>query len=395
MEVGFNALFLNNPGVGSGVYSSNLLKGLGQIDRKNRYRIFAPAKAMPLPSMLSANFSISRGFRLPEINRLINKILWEQTFCLRAAKAGLDVFHHPYFTSSFGLTTRTVVTIHDMAHRHFPAYLGGPWRRLYFRYLERAVKRADWIITDSRFSKLEIRRFLGLPDSRIAVIPLAAGPEFGPVVDRIFQEEIRSRYSLPEKFILYLGGFDIRKNVDNLIRAFALLEKERRAGYKLVLAGRLPSPPSSRASKTRLNPAPSPRRSVREWRLGNDVCFPGYISSEDLAAVYSLAALFVYPSLCEGFGLPLLEAMACGAPVVASSASSIPEIVDRTDLLFDPRDPEDMARKIEGMLFDRELGQTVGRWSLERAAMFSWPKAAQATLQVYEDACSNCSSKES
>jgi len=185
---------------------------------------------------------------------------------------------------------------------------------------------------------------------------------------------IRQKYALPERYLLYLGGFDQRKNVYTVLRAFALLSNKQRQA-KLVIAGKLPGRDSPLF--------PDPRHLVRELELEESVIFTGWVAEEDKPALLSGAAAFVFPSLYEGFGLPALEAMACGIPVVASNRSSLPEVVGEGGILVEPTDVEALAEAMEVLLADDALRAELRQRALAQAAKFSWKQTALETLAVY------------
>jgi glycosyltransferase involved in cell wall biosynthesis len=329
---------------------------------------------------LPANMLTSHGSVFPLPNELFKEIFREQRLHLGLKKHKIDVCHIPYYASGFSPRTKNVVTIHDVAPYQFPVYKGGFFRRMYHAYTSHTVKKADFFITDSQYSKGEIVKFTGLPREKIGVIPLAVDESFRPIVNVDQLESCRRKYNLPRRFILYVGGFDIRKNVENLLRAFTSLKEEDKMQYELVLGGNIPA----NKKLIKRGAVTDVLRLIKELEISGDVLMPGFIDENDLPAVYSLAGLFVFPSLYEGFGLPVLEALSCGTPVVASGSSSIPEIIDREELLFDPKNEGDIREKMRWMLEDRSSRKVFSLWGIERAKVFSWEKTAEKTLQVYE-----------
>ncbi|MBC8248346.1 MAG: glycosyltransferase family 4 protein, partial [Anaerolineales bacterium] len=245
-----------------------------------------------------------------------------------------------------------------------------------------AARKAEAIITVSQASKRDIVRYLRIPPDRIHVTYEAAGEAFQPVEDEACPEPsrraqlagIRQKYDLPKRYLLYLGGFDQRKNIPTLLRAFALLVNKQQQA-RLVIAGRLPG---------RDNPLfPDPCRLVRELEVEEKVIFTGWVAEEDKPALLSGATAFVFPSLYEGFGLPPLEAMACGAPVIASNRSSLPEVVGEGGILVGPTDAEALAEAMEVLLMDDILRVELRTRALAQAARFSWRQTALETLVVY------------
>ena len=358
MRIGVNAFFLERPETGSGQYTRHLLEALAKVEPANEYILFGPA-------IRDSRFAI----------RNLHKLWFEQVSFPRACR-GLDLAHVPYFASPLFPTTPTVVTIHDLIPLILPAYRGSLLVRAYTRLVAAAARRADAVIADSQASKRDIVRLLGIPSHRVHVVYLAADEKFGPVKDAALMEAVRRKYGLPDRYILYLGGFDCRKNVATLLQAFAHLR--RPADLKLAIAGKLPE---------RDTPFfPHPRRLAEELGLEERVAFIGWVAEEDKPALYTGAVAFVFPSLYEGFGLPVLEAMACGTPVVASDRASLPEVVGQGGLLVDPTDVDDLAAAMERLLTDEGLRAELGERALAQAAKFRWEKTARETLAVYRKA---------
>lgn len=376
MRVGINALFLGRPGTGSGQYTRNLLEALAKAYPTNEYLLFNPG---PAPSVSNIQYPIS--------NRA--KLWFEQVSFPRACRH-LHLAHVPYFASPLFPTVPTVVTVHDLIPLILPAYRGSLLVRLYTRLVAAAARKAEAIITVSQASQRDIVRYLHIPPERIHVTYEAAGEAFQPVEDEACPEPsrrtqlaaIRQKYALPERYLLYLGGFDQRKNLSALLRAFALLVNRQQhcvlslsKEARLVIAGKLPGRDSPLF--------PDPRRLVEELGLEERVVFTGWVAEEDKPALLSGATAFVFPSLYEGFGLPPLEAMACGAPVIASNSSSLPEVVGEGGILVEPTDVEALAEAMEALLADDALRADLRQRALAQAARFSWRQTALETLAVY------------
>jgi glycosyltransferase involved in cell wall biosynthesis len=237
----------------------------------------------------------------------------------------------------------------------------------------RSLARAAHIITDSEFSRRDIAHHYGVGLDRISAIPLAARDDLRPTSpDRT--REVLSRYGLEPGFVLALGRLNRRKNLDRLIRACALLRSSGTADPRLVIAGK-----SDFGAARMLEPA-------RARSATGAVRWVGLLPDEDLAAFYSGSAAFAYPSLFEGFGLPVLEAMACGAPVIASARAALPELVGDAGLLIDPEDVEALAAALARLLLDRGLAEDLGRRARERSRRYSWSETARRTAGVYRAA---------
>ena len=361
MRVGINALFLGLPGTGSGQYTSHLLEALAKVEPANEYLLFGPA---PAPPTSNTQYPISN----------LAKLWFEQmAFPLACRRAGIDLAHVPYFASPFFPTAPIVVTVHDLIPLILPAYRGSLLVRLYTRLVAAAARKAEAVITVSQASARDLVRHLRIPPERVHVTYEAAGEAFQPVENEAQLAAVGQKYALPKRYLLYLGGFDQRKNVSTVLRGFTLLVNKQQT--QLVIAGKLPE---------RDTPLfPDPRLLVRELGLEERVIFTGWVSEEDKSGLLSGAMVFLFPSLYEGFGLPALEAMACGTPVIASNRSSLPEVVGEGGILVEPTDVESLAEAMEALLTDDALRAELRQQALVQAAKFSWEKTALGTLAVY------------
>jgi glycosyltransferase involved in cell wall biosynthesis len=295
-------------------------------------------------------------------------------FPLACRRLGVDLAHVPYFASPLFSAVPTVVTVHDLIPLILPAYRGSPLVRLYTRLVAAAARKAEAIITVSQASRQDIVRYLHISPERVHVTYEAAGEAFQPVKNEDQRTAIRQKYALPERYLLYLGGFDQRKNLSALLRAFALLVN-RQQRPRLVIAGQVPARESPMF--------PDPRRLVRELGVEERVIFTGWVPEEDKPPLYSGATAFVFPSLYEGFGLPAAEALACGTPVIASNRSSLPEVVGEGGILVEPTDAEALAEAMKVLLVDDALRAELRQSALVQAAKFSWKQTALETLAVY------------
>lgn len=285
--------------------------------------------------------------------------------------------HVPYFASPVSPPVRTVVTIHDLIPMILPLYRGSLLVQIYTQLVASAARRADAVIADSECSQHDIIARLGIGAERVHTIYLAADARFKPIDDPAQMATVRARFDLPEKFLLYLGGYDQRKNIRTIIEAFSLLPELYEEGYRLVLGG------VSRGAGSDL--FPDPRKIVSRIGLNEDaVRFLGWVREEDKPALYASATLFLFPSLYEGFGLPPLEAMACGTPVISSNAASLPEIVGDAAMLVEPEGAVAWAESIRAVLNDAALLARLRERGVAQAKKFSWERAARETLAVYE-----------
>lgn len=267
---------------------------------------------------------------------------------------------------------------HELIPLILPAYRGSTLVRLYTKLVAAGARRATAIVTDSYSSKRDITDLLSIPPDRVHVVHLAANEMFRPAQDAKKLNAVRRRYGLREEYILYLGGFDQRKNVKTLLSAFALVDEGLRAKAKLVIAGDLPS---------RNTPfSPDPRSIVTRLGLQDTVSLIGWVPEKDKPALYSGASLFVFPSLYEGFGLPPLEAMACGTAVIASNSSSLPEIGGDGAAFIDPLDADGLAGAMTALMEDEGRRRELAAKGLEQAQLFSWQKTVAETMAVFRSA---------
>jgi glycosyltransferase involved in cell wall biosynthesis len=306
-----------------------------------------------------------------------HRVLWEQTVLPRLLNRDrIDVFFSPAFILPMRWHGVGVVTVHDLNFEVSPETIH-PVRRAYLRRItRRSVHRARKVIAISRSTASDITRLYGVPAEKVAVIPYGLDAIFTPENAHTLEPMVRLCYSLPERFLLFVGTLEPRKNLPRLLDAYALA-RQRAELPPLVLVG-----------------APGwqhERISAQAVRLGIRECLvlAGYIPREHLPGVYAAASALLYPSLYEGFGLPPLEAMGCGTPVLASSTSAMPEVVGDAGILADPYSAQAIAEGILRVTQDEPLRRQLVEHALERAKQFRWESAAQSTLRVLEDAYSS------
>jgi glycosyltransferase involved in cell wall biosynthesis len=381
VRIGINAFYLGAVTTGSGQYINHLIRQLARLGGESEYVLVKNTEYR------MQNTCILHPVSTPfdSISENLAKLWFEQVSFPRACRRqGVEIAHVPYFASPLFPTTPTVVTVHDLIPMLLPAYRGSMLVRLYTLLVAIAAKRADIVLTDSQASKWDIVHLLDIPSERVRVIYLAADDIYQPILDDRRLSATCQKYGLPESYLLYLGGFDQRKNVPTLLKAFAQLAKDSRAF--LVVAGRLPEYGLDLAIQAeRSDFFPDPRLIVQELGIEERVVFTGWVPEEDKPALYSGARALVFPSLYEGFGLPPLEALACGTPVIASNRGSLPEIVGDGGLLLEPDDVEGLAGAMEKLLNDESLWGDLREKGLAHAARFSWEKTARETLAVYQE----------
>lgn len=377
MHVAVNGWFWNRPDTGSGQYVRRLLEAFARAAPGLRVTLVVPRGwPVDLPGDAVSVLAVD----LPGSGHRAKLRFEQRIFPAEAGRAGADLAHVPYWGGPLRSPLPVAVTIHDLIPLVLPAYRGGLLARLYTGLVAASARGAQAVITDSEASRADILRHLRLPPERVHAIHLAAGPQHSPRPDGPPDTAIREKYGLPDTFALYLGGYDMRKNVETLLRAYATVREGTADQFPLVLAGRLPEKRTPRFSDV--------RGLVEQLALGDIVRPIGWVDEEDAPTLYRMASCFVYPSRYEGFGLPVLEAMACGTPVVAANTTSIPEIVGEAGFLVQPDDVRGMAGAILAVLLQDDLARSLREKGLARAAQFSWERTAAQTLAVYERALS-------
>lgn len=310
----------------------------------------------------------------------LDKVWFEQVAFPRACRHwGADVAHVPYWGSPSRPAVPTAVTIHDLIPLLLPAYRGGAMVRLYTRLVSASARRAAIVLTDSLASKRDIEDQLALLPEKVRCVYLAAGEHLSPEPSPD-DEDIRRHYDLPNRYVLYLAGHDVRKNVAALVEAFAIVAQAH-DGVTLVIGGKPPQKDHP------LFFDPRPLATVLE--IEQDVQFIGYVDEAHKPALLRGAACAVFPSRYEGFGLPVLEALACGTPMVASNSSSLPELLGDAGFAIDPDDVNALAGAILACLVDEPLAAELRRRGPEQAAQFSWKQTAQQTLAAYAEMVSS------
>ena len=379
MRLGINGFFWSQETTGSGQYTRHLVRGLVRMPEGPEGLLLNARGGESASETLASGSRIRERFLSPpgHLSENLSKLWFEQISFPRACLAEqLDVAHVPYFAPPLRASTPVVVTIHDLIPLVLPAYRGSTLVRLYTRLVAAGATRAAAIVTDSRASKRDITGRLRIPEDRVHVVYLAADEMYQPVEDVLTLSRIRQKYGLPGQYVLYLGGFDRRKNLTSLLSAFGRAKAALRAGVHLVIAGHLPEENSAFF--------PDPRLIVQLLGMEDRVSFIGWVPEEDKPALYSGASLFVFPSLYEGFGLPPLEAMACGTAVITSNHSSLREIGDGAALLVDPEDVDAIARAITILMEDEVQRKELAAKGLMKSRQFSWQRTVTETMAVYE-----------
>ncbi|WP_129626364.1 glycosyltransferase family 4 protein [Candidatus Oscillochloris fontis] len=365
MRIGIDARCIGDHFPGIGRYITSLIHTLGHLDHGHQLAIFYN----PLPPAMRYHLTTLPGVTFVALRSSPFSPRQQIELPLRIRQLGLDLFHAPYFVRPYlGQICPSVTTIYDLLGRHFPHQLTWRGRLLYRVLLGLAVQHSTMLISISEATRYDLHQHYRIAPERIAVTPLAAGSRFCPQPAEVCAE-VRRRYNLPDQYVLYLGSNKPHKNLERLVRAWAAVDHP---ASTLVLAGHHdPHHPEL----DRLLAA----QATRILRVPN-------VADADLPALYSAATCFAFVSTYEGFGLPPLEALACGTPVLCSNTSSMPEVVGNAALLVNPWDVGAMTRGLTDLLDQSALREDLRRRGLARAAQFSWQRTAEQTLAVYEHA---------
>ncbi|MCZ7571825.1 MAG: glycosyltransferase family 4 protein [Ardenticatenaceae bacterium] len=385
MRVALNAHFWGRETTGSGQYLHRLVAafqaGHPELDLLLIGDAAAAARHSQTPVPLDLKWQTApTPFDRSSPN--LAKVWFEQIAFPRVARGvRADLIHVPYFAPPlFKLkgnhTNRSsipvVATVHDLIPLLLPEYRG-PWPvRGYSQLVARAARRTDLVLTDSQSSCRDARRLLALPPARVRTVYLGVDEHYRPQPPAEINR-LRRKLRLPETFVLYLGGFDVRKRVPQLLAAAA----RSQIAWPLVIAGQLPIEDTAFT--------PDPRRIATGLNLGERVHFVGWVPETDKPALFSAATLFVFPSRYEGFGLPVLEALACGTPTVTTTAASLPELVDDAAWTVAPADVTALAAAIDTLMHDGERRARLTARGPAQAARFTWQRCASETARAYAD----------
>ncbi len=367
MRIAIDARKLRDFGIGT--YIRNILMELSRLDRTTEYVVLCRPDDLDTGDVLGTNFrmvpeaaptySVSEQFKIP----------------LALERERVRMVHEPHYVLPPLVRCRSVVTIHDCIHLMFPQYLPGRLAYVYAKgSMWSAARKANRILTVSEASKRDILRFFGVPPEKVAVIYNAIDERFLAPPNTAHMDLVRQRYQLDHPFVLYVGNIKPHKNIPRLIDAFGRVRARGCADdLKLVIVG------------DDISKYPALRQTVHKHKLDKHVRFFGFQPAETLAAFYRLARVFVFPSLYEGFGLPPLEAMACGTPVVTSNVSSLPEVAGGGALLVDPYDAESITTGICQALTDEPRRADLIARGRDRARSFSWAQSVRRIHGIYMD----------
>ena len=367
MRIAIDARKLRDFGIGT--YVRNVLRHLSRIDRDTDYVLLCRDRDLGIAAELGDNFrAVAESSPAYSIREQ-----WAVPMDLR--RLGADLFHAPHYVLPPLTPCRSIVTIHDCIHLRFPQYL--PHHRLGYAYARSALwiaaHRSARVLTVSEASKRDILRYFSVPPAKIDVIYNAIDEQFGQAPSEEDVSRVRERYQLNDPFILYTGNIKPHKNLERLIEAFHLLRKDGLEHVKLLIIG------------DEISKYATLRRAVHHYKLHKHVRFFGFVPDTTLAVLYRLAAVFVFPSLYEGFGLPPLEAMASGTPVITSNVSSLPEVVGDAALVIDPYDPAAITHAMRRVLTEPALRDDLRTRGLARVQEFSWERSVRRIREIYAE----------
>lgn len=375
MRIGIDARFYTPQFTGIGRYVYELVHGLLKIDKKNEYVVFLNApyfeEFSPPNARVKKVLADAPHYSLKE----------QLNFWRTLENEKLDLMHFTHFNAPLLYRRPSIVTIHDLTLTMFPGkkMRSLPRRLAYHLTVSSIVRRARRVIAVSENTKQDLEKFLHTSAAKISVIYEGVNEAFSPITEVKILDALRHRYDLTKPYILYTGVWRSHKNLVNLIRAFKILKTRHSFDGHLVLTGKA-------------DPwYPEVRETIQSEGLAHDVKLLGLIPEKDLPALYSAATCFAFPSLYEGFGLPILEAFACGTPVCAARSSSLPEVAGEGNaLFFDPYDVEDIASQLALLTADTEKSKTLREklrtHGLKRVKDFSWETMCKQTLAEYERA---------
>jgi glycosyltransferase involved in cell wall biosynthesis len=368
MKIGIDVRVLERKMTGVGRYLLNILKNLPECDNQNDYFLFSYGK-LPryekerIKSIPTLKFAPQGIFQKTISPFWLNFVLPR---CLEKYK--IDLFFSPnHFLPIRKIKPKSIIVIHDVFHK-----IDRNFHPLYYRkyadfLLKRAVKNSELIIAVSESSKRDIVRFYNVPEEKIKVIYEAAEDAFQPRdLSEIEKRKLREKYNLPEKFILYIGVLEERKNIEGIIKIADLIKDKTET--PIFLFGRI---------------GYKGNQYIKEIKKRRNIHYKGFVENQDLPYIYNLATIFLFPSFYEGFGLPVLEAMQSGVPVLTSNISSLPEIVGEAGLMHEPRDFENFAKDIIKLLEDRNFYDKMKNKGLEQAKKFSWKKTTIEVVDLF------------
>lgn len=365
MRIGIDLHTLTNFKQGTHTYTMNIVRELLAMDRDNEYVMYITKKNEGIRDVFSQpNVAFHHVFPHQRLIRI------PVSLPLRLAYDRIDVFHCQYMAPLTAVTP-FVVMMHDVIHEYMPEFYPKGLCMMMRILYPLSVKRAKHVLTVSESSKRDIMKYYNVPEEKITVTYDAVSDDFRPIDDRAAIDAVKARYGIRGGYVFYVGRLEPRKNLATLIRAYHQMKRKAVCDHKLVIAGMKYYQYDLLFSL------------VMELGLGDNVIFPGHVEDHDLPLLMNGATVFAYPTFAEGFGIPPLEAMACGTPVVTSNTSSLPEVVGDAGLMVDPHSVNELASALERLISDESLRHTLSQRGLEQAKLFRWDDSARKTLEVF------------
>jgi glycosyltransferase involved in cell wall biosynthesis len=355
---------------GNESYATNLIEALAEIDQTNLYTLYVTKReAVERFSNRWPNFSVRSTLPHTPLIRI------PLTLSAELRRSPVDVLHVQFTAPPFS-PCPVVVSIHDLSFEHLPNTFTWRSRKQLRITVRRTARQASQVIALSEYARSDIVNTYQVSPDKISVIPLSAGDHFRPITDEEELQRVRQTYGIEGEYMLSVGAIQPRKNLGRLVAAYSHLRGAKSEGKlpKLVLAGKC----AWLYDET--------LRAIKELKLSDSIVLTGYVPESDLPALYSGALCFIYPSYFEGFGLPPLEAMQCGVPVIVGDRTSLPEVVGDAGVLVDPFDVKALAAAIEKVVSDSTLRAKLSLQGLARAKLFDWRETARQTLAVYRKA---------
>ena len=348
-------------------YIYNLVSHLLSMDSSNDYTLFNSFRGF------YGDKNIDRKFIYRFSGRLSVLLLETLSFPVELIMGPVDLFHGPCFFVPSCLRCKSIVTIHDLMPFRHPEFSEAKWIVHFKKNIDLSIRRADAIISGSNATKVDLMEYLDVPEEKIVVIYHGVSPAFRPVTDRAHIEEIKAKYGIGgQPYLLFVGNIEPKKNIETLIHAYVQLRNETIYQFPLLIVGKK----SEHFYKV--------WEVVKKLHVEKEVLFTDGVNDDELPSLYSGAELFVFPSLFEGFGIPVIEAMACGTPVVASHRASIPEVAKDAALFVDPLNRDEIAGAMYQILQNSTLKDQLVEKGLSHSKKFTWEKTARETLKLYE-----------
>jgi len=365
MNIALDAHYIGTNCGGVETYVYNLIESILKIDNNNKYCLYlSPFLKKEILPFINDNVSVEYLLSDKSAFRTFIDIPF------KLSKRRPDIYHGQIFLPPFAYSVKKILTLQDVFFLNNMSWLTIK-ERIKFKHIYYSVAKADHIITISDFSKKEILKNFNLPEKKISVIYCGVSDDFFKKRGLSASQNIKDKYSLPENYLLYVGRINVRKNILILLKSFAMLKQRLKNPVKLVIAGK-PDGKNKNIHKI-----------IGELNLQEDVLFLGYIPYEDLPYIYSLSRLFVFIPFYEGFGLPPLEAMASGIPVIASNIPVFRETLGDAALLVDPDNPVQISSTMNDLLNDKNLSLNLAEKGMRRAGLFKWRDSASKTIEIY------------